>query len=193
MLQAMWFTRKNCDQGLNILTTGEYPPNGSILSMVCKCQWKAQGCQPQDQAWCVDTLLAWHADPNLQSDRGLTPIMEAAGAANITLFRHFYKMILNGDERFNLEHENCDGKNLYTLSGCYADDKKHESGLTCNKEIKKMVRDLANRGKIKKRGKLGASSARPSGYKRKASPQPAGLSTCKTRGSSPWRKSRAPR
>ena len=152
-LQAMWATVARCRDGLDIRTTGVWPPNATVLSCVCKQAWVAQGCQPGDQLFCVEALLNWGADPNLVSNRGNTVLMEVAGAGHVEMFKFFYQRIMKQHWTCDLEVVNDDGRNLWSIAGlAHVDAGAEELREHVNPEIKRMVEHLHEHGHIQGEG-----------------------------------------
>ena len=159
-LHAQWATLNFCRDGLNIRTTGSQPPNATVLSCVCKQEWKAQGCQPWwHQPYIVSELLEWGSNPDLVSDRGNTVLMEIAGVGNVAMFNFFYERILNQAWTCDLTVENTDGRNLWSIAGLAHDpgETREEVG---NRQIKEMIKHLAVMGFLSPSGLATYSSAR---------------------------------
>ena len=74
--------------------------------MACKQPWKAKGCQPKDQLFIVDTLLAWKCDANAVSDRGDSVMMEMAGAGHVNMFKYWYTRIVQQQWTCELDVDN---------------------------------------------------------------------------------------
>jgi hypothetical protein len=146
-MQAMWATLKLCEGGLNVRTTGRYPPNATPLHMACRQEWKAWGCQPCSQAQIIEEMLEWGCDATELSNRGDTVLMEMAGAGNTSLFSYFYRRIVK--EKwcpFDMQAENEDERNLYSIAGLAhdKDEEKCEYRKHVNPGIKAMVQHLVH-------------------------------------------------
>ena len=141
--EAMWATYALCDDGLNVRTIGSRPLRATVLSCACKHPWKARGCQPNDQAYCVGSLLEWNCDPNLPSNQCNTVMMEMAGAGNVAVFKVFYTRIMQNYWSCDLDFKNEDGRNLWSLAGMAHDDAgQHHLRPSSNDTIKSMIKDL---------------------------------------------------
>ena len=71
-------------------------------------------------------------------------MMEMAGAGNVAVFKVFYTRIMQNYWSGDLDFNNEDGRNLWSLAGMAHDDaRQHHLRLSSNDKIKSMIKDLS--------------------------------------------------
>ena len=120
------------------------------------------GCQPRDHYKAVKTLLDMGADRDLLSNRGDTFIMELAGAGHWLMLKFLYLSIARGWTPPDLGHENCDGRNLYSIVGLAVRNRKN-----VNPHARKIVEDFVRMYCIPAEGLATHSSANRGRKKRR--------------------------
>ena len=80
---------KTCIGNLEAKTTGERPRETTAFGMLCRSEFKAQGCDTSRYVGLIDYMIKEGADWNAMDWRRTTPVMLAAGAHNGAAFQYF--------------------------------------------------------------------------------------------------------